>query len=174
MRFVFILFFVIFKNFADSQYPGHFYSVPPSLNNKLKSIYVGMEKSSFWEAERICNKIGHLVSISDADFNTFISELVHDTVGPDNYYWIGITEMVGGVWRNVDDGKEATYFNWEEHYPMDTPVWNAIHCNADGYWVNTDYHTTPMYFACGYTKSLNELKEFNVSIIKSSPPSRKR
>ena len=54
--------------------------------------------------------------------------------------WIGITNIVGGVWRNLDDGKIPAFFNWASGEPKNVTYPLSAYMHGDGLW-----HTTHLY-----------------------------
>lgn len=86
-----------------------------SFNGHFYQVY---EESMTWtEAEDFCKNLGgHLVTITSAEENDFISEFI---VGSDknNCYWIGASDVdEEGDWVWVT-GEEFTYTNWKKDEP---------------------------------------------------------
>ena len=88
--------------------------------------YMIFDKSRTWEeAYEYCNDLcGHLVTISDADEQSFIEQMLIDKSNNQNCYWIGLYYDYGSIekdtglpgWYWIDD-TEYDYSNWNESEP---------------------------------------------------------
>ena len=70
---------------------------------------------------------------------------------PDSYsrFWVGTTRLVGGVWRNIDDGKNTTFFDWMNGEPESDKGYDCALMNNQGLWF-AYYCTYSRYcFFCG-------------------------
>ena len=57
--------------------------------------------------------------------------------------------MVGGIWKNIDDAKNATYFNWASEEPYDYPGCNCVNIDSQGYWHTYYACNVKFYYICG-------------------------
>ena len=48
--------------------------------------------------------------------------------------WIGVTNIVGGVWKNIDNGSNVTYFNWAPGEPQNNTYPLCVRIKTDGLW----------------------------------------
>lgn len=64
---------------------------------------------------------GHLVSISDAEENSWVCNLAHSILGEDNKrIWIGLSSSGGWHWTS---GDPITYTNWSPNNPSHSTPW---------------------------------------------------
>ena len=74
------------------------------------------------------------------------------SVAPNSWFYIGMTNSVGGVWRNIDDGQDATFFRWQNG-PSWTPVYPLCAVfYSNGSWVGADC-VANRYFICGFSRA---------------------
>ena len=72
-----------------------------------------------------------------------------DSSGSDSSYpYIGVTRLVGDVWKNVDDGRNTTFFNWAKKEPKNDTDINCVYMKPDGYWYSAQCRDTWRYI-CG-------------------------
>ena len=107
------------------------YSVKDNIVTDVIKHYKGhsymiFDKSRTWEeAYEYCNDLcGHLVTISDAEEQSFIEQMLIDKSNNQNCYWIGLYYDYGSIekdtglpgWYWIDD-TEYDYSNWNESEP---------------------------------------------------------
>jgi len=93
------------------------------------TYYMSQDACTWPEAYLICEQLGgHLVTISSAEENQFISNFVHEDT------WIGFTdEREEGVWEWVT-GEEVIYTNWRSDEPNNSGEEDYAQMDSDGYW----------------------------------------
>ena len=77
-----------------------------------------------------------------------IVELGHAIYGQ-GVFWIGVTNFLGDVWRNIDDGANITFSNWASGYPTSNSDQSCATIGDNGFWYNNVCNGwTPLFF-CG-------------------------
>lgn len=56
--------------------------------------------------------------------------------------------MIGGVWKNVDDGNNTVFFDWASGQPTTGIGYDCALMNAQGYWYTAGCNSY-YYFICG-------------------------
>ena len=62
---------------------------------------------------------------------------------------------MGGIWKNIDDGQNATYFNWAAGQPWKDPDHQFVSIDSQGYWYSG--YTSDQYFQ--YVCEVSEIAE---------------
>ena len=68
---------------------------------------------------------------------------------PNQRIWIGVTRLVGRIWKNVDDGENTTYFNWATGQPWTDPDHQCVSIDFQGYWYSGYGCDTYSQYVCG-------------------------
>ena len=131
-----------------------------SVDNKVK--YAVFDKAMPWEdAKNYCEQLGgHLATISNKAEQDIIAGLIVN--GSRDAYSIGATKRGLDNWSWID-GKEFSYTNWDEGYPVN-PYGEGyyIHMVKSGKWHDI-YNITHYGFVCEfelpYTLTINYLYE---------------
>ncbi|KAE9547101.1 hypothetical protein FO519_009688 [Halicephalobus sp. NKZ332] len=102
--------------------------------------------SLFLTADAFCNSNynGHLISIPNAFVNTFIAQTIDlsNTNETFSRYWIGVNDIAGTGWTNIDDGSNITYFDWAPGEPSNLTGSNGcVSVDLKGLWHNDDCFT---------------------------------
>ena len=63
-----------------------------------------------------------------------ISELIKRSYEASPYPYIGVTRLLATSWKNVDNGENITFSNWEKGQPNNDHSWNCVFLKPDGYW----------------------------------------
>ncbi|KAE9555544.1 hypothetical protein FO519_001215 [Halicephalobus sp. NKZ332] len=141
-------------NFASSACPNGTHAVPSTLGTSYKCAGVSQITYDFMYGEYECaSQNGHLISIANKDVNTFIAGILKQTdLSLTGGVWVGVSNMLDSVWKNVDDGSNATFFNWAPDalqggtYPL------CVYINNDGVWYS-NYCYVGYYYLCGLPES---------------------
>ncbi|KAE9546831.1 hypothetical protein FO519_009957, partial [Halicephalobus sp. NKZ332] len=141
MLFFYII--LLFFDFSLAECPPEAIIVPSVLQNKWSCLLFNPPGKKFLTAEDQCiNKGGHLVSVPNQFLNFFIAQNADSTFGDENSgtkFWIGITSLLGGGWKNIDDGSNTTYFDWASGEPADSLGSNGCtSVDMEGLWYNDD------------------------------------
>lgn len=68
-------------------------------------------------------------------------------VGTNNWcIWAGVSNIMGGIWKNVDDGNNITFANWASGEPVNSSyplclcmlksgLWRSLHCYESSYYL---------------------------------------
>ncbi|XP_052805639.1 perlucin-like protein [Mya arenaria] len=82
-------------------------------------LFNNKDMMSFVMAEAFCSqKGGHVVHVDDEEENNFIKDAAR--MYPSNslkLWWIGMQDMVDGVWRYTSDNSLVTFFDWDSTQP---------------------------------------------------------
>ncbi|KAE9547088.1 hypothetical protein FO519_009700, partial [Halicephalobus sp. NKZ332] len=103
--------------------------------------------SLFLTADAFCNSNynGHLMSIPNAFVNTFIAQTIDlsNTNETFSRYWIGVNDIAGTGWTNIDDGSNITYFDWASGESANSTESNGcVSVDLKGLWHNDDCFTS--------------------------------
>ena len=71
-------------------------------------------------------------------------------LAPDQWFYLGIANTMGGVWKNVDDGQNITYANWASGEPKTDHSYCAI-MNGNGQW-KTSWCYSGYSNVCGFSR----------------------
>ncbi|KAE9547591.1 hypothetical protein FO519_009198 [Halicephalobus sp. NKZ332] len=137
-----VLIVLSFSNFVASDCPKNSYTVPSNLGSNYNCVTVETASISFVNAEVGCNnQSGHLVSVPNGYANTFLADLAQIAVGTHDWcVWVGVSNIMGGIWKTVDDGNNITFANWasgepvNSSYPLcaciyDSGLWRTLYCH---------------------------------------------
>ncbi|KAE9548490.1 hypothetical protein FO519_008293, partial [Halicephalobus sp. NKZ332] len=68
-------------------------------------------------------------------------------------YWIGINDVDGNGWQNVDDGSKSTFFHWASGEPSNTTnPGECVSMDVSGYWYN-DNCLNNLSYICGINQT---------------------
>ncbi|KAE9555556.1 hypothetical protein FO519_001227 [Halicephalobus sp. NKZ332] len=123
-----------------SDCPDGSYSIPQDIGSKYNCVILTTNLTYFAQAEQACSYVrGHLIPIPNGYVNTFLAGLISDS-GSDSNFFFGMTNMVGEIWKNVNDGSNMTFSNWITgstpmgNYPLCAYLqgnggWGSVHCH---------------------------------------------
>lgn len=79
------------------------------------------------------------------------------------YYFpqIGVTKLLGNVWKNIDDGSNTTFFNWGPEEPSNTTGYDCVAVNPSGIWMND--LCDEWFFICGFPEIDEKKLEKNLT-----------
>ncbi|KAE9547201.1 hypothetical protein FO519_009587 [Halicephalobus sp. NKZ332] len=141
---------------VNSTCPDGTQKVPPSIRGKWRCLLFYKYNHVFSDAEMLCKQNnGHLISVENGVLNQYIAELWHSLYGSGSF-WIGVTNVLDGVWRNIDDGTNITYSNWDTGYPVNNSDYACVHVTNTGVWINADCNKSRPLFVCGVFENENE------------------
>ncbi|KAE9547066.1 hypothetical protein FO519_009722 [Halicephalobus sp. NKZ332] len=63
-------------------------------------------------------------------------------------FWIGVTNLLGGTWKNIDDGSNITFSNWAPGQPTNDKNSSCAAIDTQGLWFNENCEAAPL-FVCG-------------------------
>ncbi|KAE9550143.1 hypothetical protein FO519_006630, partial [Halicephalobus sp. NKZ332] len=71
--------------------------------------------------------------------NTFIAKIATEIFGvsKEDRFWIGVDDLLGSGWTNIDDGSQTKYFSWAVGEPVnDTHGSGCVYMSLTGDWYN--------------------------------------
>ena len=77
-------------------------------------------------------------------------------------FWLGATNMLGEVWKNLRDGSNVTFFNWAPGSPQNGLYPLCAYLQKDGLW-RSDYCHKSYYYVCGFPEDDKITKPFNAA-----------
>jgi len=169
MLFLFIT--LLFFNSALADCPSGGINVPPTFGSNWSCLLFDSAVSPFASAEVECiNKGGHLVSIPNGFFNIFVAQTADQAFGDGNStakFWIGVTDLFGNGWQNIDDGSPISYTDWAPGEPNNsTSQGGCVSMDLLGYWYN-DNCSSIYPFGCEF----NEINASSTVVIPTTTPS---
>ncbi|KAE9546849.1 hypothetical protein FO519_009939 [Halicephalobus sp. NKZ332] len=96
---------------------------------------------------------GHLISVPNGFFNFWLAQetqsvLSNGTSSSTSGYWIGVSEINGSGWQNIDDGSKTTFSHWAPGEPANQTESNgcvSVDMKAEDS-PYTDYYPIPQSF----------------------------
>ena len=70
---------------------------------------------------------------------------------PGSRFWIGISNINGNGWQNIDDGSATNFFDWASGEPQNTTGNGCVSMDTTGKWYNDDCFNN-YSFACGVSE----------------------
>ncbi|KAE9547683.1 hypothetical protein FO519_009105 [Halicephalobus sp. NKZ332] len=159
----------MFFNFSSATCPEGSISVPPTYGSKWSCLYFNFYKRQFLIAEKQCTSYGgYLVSIPNTILNYFISQVASESFSDEGAgirYWIGVTNLSGNGWKNIDDNSSTTFFDWAPREPNNSiSQGGCLLADTLGYWYNSDcYNYYP--FVCEVNETEYSSQDFTLSFF---------
>ncbi|KAE9548491.1 hypothetical protein FO519_008294 [Halicephalobus sp. NKZ332] len=168
-----ILFLILFS-FLDVSFaacPDGSISLPSNFQGKWKCISIVPQEQSFSMAELDCQRNdGHLITVDNFSINHFIKQQVQLTLFSEIHiskYWVGVSDITGKGWENIDDGSKTAFFNWEHKEPSSASGQRGcVSMDISGYWYSNDCSNNLPY-VCG----VNEIEVPLPNALQGVPPS---
>ncbi|KAE9547233.1 hypothetical protein FO519_009555 [Halicephalobus sp. NKZ332] len=146
-KIIFLSIIIVFA-FVDSTCPDGTYVIPSILGSNWPCMLLSNDTAIYTYAERVCEEHnGHLLPIPNAFVDAFVADLIR-IANLSRPVGIGVTRLLGGIWRNVDDGTNTTYFNWGVEQPNNITGCNCAYIYSNDIWA-AGVCENVNYYACG-------------------------
>ncbi|KAE9555546.1 hypothetical protein FO519_001217 [Halicephalobus sp. NKZ332] len=128
--------------------PNDTIAIPQTFESNYNCVSLSIGELDFSYAEKVCGTMkGHLLSVPNGYVNTFIADVIQKS-GINDGFFLGVTDLFGGIWRNLDDGSEIAFTNWAPGFPPNSSDPLCVHINGDGLW-RTENCVVNYHYLCG-------------------------
>ncbi|KAE9547845.1 hypothetical protein FO519_008942 [Halicephalobus sp. NKZ332] len=140
-----LLVFSLFLSSAIGICPDGSTTVPDGFGSKWKCLQVAALEQPFFAAENYCDTTyqGYLISIPNGFVNFLVAQTTASLNQNSSRFWIGVSDLSNGEWKNIDDGSNTTYFDWAPGEPSNsTGSTGCVSVDIKGLWHNDDCFTS--------------------------------
>ena len=164
-----VVILVLLITVIDADCPYGSYVIPDSLGSGWQCAFMSENKKDCFEAESDCRKKkGFLISIPNGFVNNYLASkfditfsltftkilfigLIASSQNPGDNFIIGITNIIGDTWRNIDNSKPAHFFEWDKEEPNNSISHRpgCIRINSQSNWATYPAFNSKSKYICG-------------------------